>query len=196
MIHKTIDMTHSATLICDDTSATHYTITAYAQQEPLVIDMYVTGADKKIDVICVMNTPYTQITLKIIVRSTFTNKYILKTYQHHTAVHTSSTVNLKAVVYDTSLIDYEGVITLPVGTQNADAQQTSKFLVMSEKATVKAIPSLSVQHNNVQCGHATLISYIDSLVLFYFAQRGISVECAERIIENIFLKDRVFYNSL
>lgn len=184
------DILTSQILMCDDQENIEYDISVTSEsisQSKLLI--WITGASKKVTVNVVMNTVHTYITIDICIRAQKDSKHIVRVNQHHTVPDTQSDCPIKGIAYDSSIIDYEGLITLEPGSHNAQANQKSTFLIMSESATVRSVPSLEVHHNNVACGHSTIVSYLDPVVLWYGAQRGLKEEKMEILIENVFFKD-------
>lgn len=188
MIIRCDDHTSSIyTLMCDEHVPTEYGITitsSYVGQVKIIL--WILHASKKVTVKISADHPNTEIDLEIYVKAEHNAQHHLRVFQNHKASHTTSTCMIKGIAYDTSIIDYQGLITLEKESINAHAEQKSRFLIMSETATIKSVPSLQVYHNQVQCGHATTISYIDPIIIWYAAQRGINTFVIEQLVEDVF----------
>lgn len=173
------------TILCDEIMPTEYTITCISDSVLLrTVIIWILHASKKVTVKISADHPDTQIDLQIYIRALDNAQHYLKVLQDHTAFNTISKCMIKGIAYDTSIIDYQGLITLEKESINAQAEQKSKFLIMSEMATVRSVPSLQVHHNQVVCGHATTISYLDPIIIWYSMQRGISATRLEKFIEH------------
>ena len=183
-----IDTAGDHTIICDDTDKLSYEIVLQPLQgESADVTLWITGASKDATILIVADNYHTKVNLQICVKAEDAQKHVLRIYQNHTVANTQSNCTIKGIAYDTSIIDYEGLITLEGGSENSHAHQTSNFLIMSDVATVRSVPSLQAHHNNLECGHATTISYVDPLVVWYAAQRGVPVATIEQLIEKNFL---------
>lgn len=174
---------------CTQKESTDYFITLIPTlKSTSQVHIQLAHASKKIVLKVDVRNEHSDCNITIFIKAEQNAHHVLEIYQEHTAFHTSSACRIKGILYDTSSITYTGLITLKKDSINATAEQTSKFLVMSETASVKSVPSLQVHHNQVQCGHATTVSYIDPLVMWYAAQRGIASEIIEHMIQEVFLK--------
>ena len=184
-----IDTAGDHTIMCDDMQLMSYEIVLQPlQAESFNVILWVTGVSKCLIIMVMVDNHHTKVDLHIFVKAENTQKHLLRIYQNHIAANTQTACTIRGIAYDTSTIDYEGLITLEPGSDNAQAYQTSTFLIMSDFATVRSVPSLQSHHNNLQCGHSTTISYLDSIVMWYAAQRGIPITTLEQLIEkNFFL---------
>jgi Fe-S cluster assembly protein SufD len=68
------------------------------------------------------------------------------------------------------------------GAKRADASQTNRNLVLSEKAHADSVPNLDIEENDVRCSHASAVGPIDADQLFYLETRGVPPEIAERLV--------------
>lgn len=188
IIHCSDLGTSDHTIMCDDVCESEYHIiitSTYVGKS--CITLWISHATKKVTVNLIAHVSHANVAIQIGIKTAQNNKHSLQVIQHHTAAHTTSTCTIKGIAYDSAIIDYEGSVVLEPGSIQADAQQRSNFLIMSENATVKSMPSLQAHHNELQCGHATTISYLDPVMLWYAHQRGISISVLEDMIEDLFL---------
>jgi Fe-S cluster assembly protein SufD len=73
------------------------------------------------------------------------------------------------------------------GATKSDGQQSSKVLMLDEKARGDANPILLIDENDVTAGHAASVGRVDPLQIFYLMSRGISKKQAEKLIIDGFL---------
>lgn len=105
----------------------------------------------------------------------------------HRASNTRSRVYALGLAGDTAKIVYRGVIDMKSGVSNVDGAQEGKFLIVSPKAEVDAIPALDIASREVTSSHKLSISHIRDIDLFYAKTRGISDrEARELAIEGFF----------
>ncbi len=190
VVHCSGESSSIYTIMCDDSNESEYSITISSTYVGTsYITLWISHATKKVTVNLVANVSYADIAIQIGIKTAQDTKHSLQVIQRHTASHTISTCTIKGIVYDSATIDYEGIVVLQPGSIQADAQQRSNFLIMSESATVKSMPSLQAHHNKLQCGHATTISYLDPVMLWYAHQRGLPSSCLEMLIEEVFFQN-------
>jgi len=105
----------------------------------------------------------------------------------HRASNTHSRVYALGLAGDTSTIVYRGVIDMKGGVHKVDGAQEGKFLIISPKAEVDAIPALDIASQEVSSSHKLSISHIRDIDLFYAKTRGIpDHEARELAIEAFF----------
>jgi Fe-S cluster assembly protein SufD len=77
---------------------------------------------------------------------------------------------------------FNGIGKIEHGASKSDAEQTSRILMLSNKARGDANPILLIDENDVKAGHAASVGKIDELQMYYLMSRGISRREAERLI--------------
>lgn len=187
-VHCVDDQTLFHSFMCNDDEPTEYDIVitnTYAAKAWITI--WVGHASKKVTVKLNAHNVGTIIEVHVIVRATDHNVYDISIVQTHNAATTETFSHIKGIAYNAATISYAGLAILKSKSNDAIAHQKSNFLIMSEAASVKSIPSLQVHHNQVQCGHSTTISYLDPIVVWYMQQRGIETGAIEKIVEKEFL---------
>jgi Fe-S cluster assembly scaffold protein SufB len=116
-----------------------------------------------------------------------TARYDIWAGVEHRASNTRSRVYALGLVGDTSKIIYRGVIDMKSGVHNVDGAQEGKFLIVSPKAEVDAIPALDIASREVASSHKLSISHIRDIDLFYAKTRGIPDHAARELaIEGFF----------
>ena len=105
-----------------------------------------------------------------------------RTEQDHVAPNCTSDLLYKGALRDESRAVYSGWVRVRPGAQRTDAMQTSRNIVLSDKAKADAIPNLEIEANDVRCGHAASVGPVEEDTIFYLMSRGISRKEAERLV--------------
>src|SRR3989344_4697518 len=90
------------------------------------------------------------------------------------APHTTSDMRTKGVGKDSSKTVYRGNIKIHENAHNSVGYQKEDTLILSDNATVDAIPKLEIDNHDVKCKHGATVGQIDSEKLFYLTSRGLS----------------------
>ena len=98
-----------------------------------------------------------------------------------------SRINIKAVVFDESKFDFEGLLKIEKGAAGTDTYLKIDCLVVSDKAMARAIPSLEINESEVKGGHGATIGYLDPNQIYYLKSHGISSTDAEQMLIEAFL---------
>jgi Fe-S cluster assembly protein SufD len=112
-----------------------------------------------------------------------------RSIQDHAAPNCSSDLLYKGALRDRSRAVYSGWVHVRPDAQKTDAMQTSRNVVLSERAKAHAIPNLEIEANDVRCGHAASVGPIDEETVFYLQSRGIEADEAERLIITGFFQE-------
>jgi len=99
----------------------------------------------------------------------------------HLADHTHSRIRAAGLATDTSRTVYRGLIDMVEGIRAVDGGQEARFLVLSPKAEVDAIPSLDIASKDVLSTHKLSISHIRDTDTFYSKLRGLSDEESKQL---------------
>lgn len=91
------------------------------------------------------------------------------------------------VVKDSATSIFNGIGKIEHGASKSNAEQTSRVLMLSEKARGDANPILLIDEDDVTAGHAASVGRVDSMQLYYLMSRGIPKTEAERLIIHGFL---------
>ena len=98
-----------------------------------------------------------------------------------------SRVNIKAVVFDKSKFDFEGLLKIEKGAVGTDTYLKIDCLVMDNNAYARAIPSLEINESEVKGGHGATIGYLDPSQIYYLKSHGLDSKSAEEILVDAFL---------
>jgi Fe-S cluster assembly protein SufD len=112
-----------------------------------------------------------------------------RSIQDHVAPNCSSDLLYKGALRDESRAVYSGWVHVRPGAQKTDAMQTSRNIVLSDRAKADAIPNLEIEANDVKCGHAASVGPVEEETIFYLQSRGIAREEAERLIVTGFFQE-------
>ncbi|NRD76417.1 Fe-S cluster assembly protein SufD [Bacillus sp. BRMEA1] len=105
----------------------------------------------------------------------------------HFGKHTLANILKHGVVKDSATVIFNGIGKIEHGASKSDAEQTSRVLMLSEKARGDANPMLLIDEDDVMAGHAASVGRVDPIQLYYLMSRGISKTEAERLVIHGFL---------
>ncbi|RZI48991.1 Fe-S cluster assembly protein SufD [Lactococcus kimchii] len=95
------------------------------------------------------------------------------------------------VILDRGTLTFNAIGHIIKGAKNADAQQSSHVLMLSDKGRGDANPILLIDENDVTAGHAASVGQIDEEDLFYLQSRGLDEDMAKRLVIRGFLSSVV-----
>ena len=104
------------------------------------------------------------------------------TLQDHQAPHTTSDLQFRAALQDSSRMIYTGLIRIAKNAKQTNAYQSNHNLLLSNSAQAETIPMLEILADDVQCKHGASIGPIDDEMAFYLMSRGVPQSMAERLI--------------
>ncbi|WP_066371248.1 Fe-S cluster assembly protein SufD [Neobacillus fumarioli] len=105
----------------------------------------------------------------------------------HFGRHTLGNILNHGVVKDSATLIFNGIGKIEHGASKSDAEQTSRVLMLSEKARGDANPMLLIDEDDVMAGHAASVGRVDPIQLYYLMSRGIPKTEAERLVIHGFL---------
>ncbi len=109
----------------------------------------------------------------------------------HLSPHTTSAQRYRAVLDGQSRSVFSGRVHVAADAVKADADQSSRSLLLSEKAEADSKPSLEIWTDDVQCRHGATVGQIDEAALFYLRSRGLGEEAARRMMIEAFAAEIV-----
>ena len=114
------------------------------------------------------------------------------TLQDHVAPHTVSDLLFKAALDDESSEVWYGTARVGKGAKQAEANQTSRNLLLSKHAKAAPIPVLEIETYDVsKCSHGASAGPLDEEQRFYLESRGIEPATAERLLVDAFFQEVV-----
>lgn len=106
----------------------------------------------------------------------------------HAPQATSAQV-VRAVQWGRSTGNFLGKIEIPRDSQEVDAAQNFKAILLEAGATANAKPELEIYADDVKAAHGAAIGALDQMAAFYMASRGISPDAARRLLVRAFIAD-------
>jgi Fe-S cluster assembly protein SufD len=122
---------------------------------------------------------------------------IAKDHQHldqhiiinHLKENCNSNQLFKYILSDTSAGVFNGRVVVSEGAQKTDAQQTTRNLLLTDKAMAHSIPQLEIYADDVKCSHGSTTGQLDENAIFYMRSRGIDVRTAQLLLISGFAKE-------
>ncbi len=113
---------------------------------------------------------------------------------HHTRVRhrvgqTVSNENYKGIADGTGRGVFNGKVIVAEGAQKIEALQSSKNLLLSDRAEIDTKPELEIYADDVKCAHGATVGQLDGDALFYLRSRGIDEQSARGILTFAFAAD-------
>jgi len=81
---------------------------------------------------------------------------------------------------------FSGKIMVHVGAAGTDSAQSSRNLLLSDKAHIDTQPQLKIFNDDVSCKHGATIGQIDADALFFLKSRGLTGERARNLLTHAF----------
>lgn len=101
----------------------------------------------------------------------------------------TSNILIKAILFDNAKFDLFANLVIETGAKRTDAYLKIDVLLMSDRASATAIPSLEITEDEVKGGHGATIGPVDQEQLFYLESRGLNKELAETTLAEGFVQD-------
>ncbi|MCY0851416.1 MAG: Fe-S cluster assembly protein SufD [Thermoplasma acidophilum] len=96
--------------------------------------------------------------------------------------HTVADIYIRGIVRDRSLTMQRGNIDIREQARHAEGYYDTRILLLSKDAFANTKPALLINNNDVRSKHASAISNIDDMSLFYLRSRGIDEDTAKNMI--------------
>jgi len=116
---------------------------------------------------------------------------VMHTHQIHEYSHTKSTLLVKTVIPDKSMVTYEGTIRIEKNAFQSDAYQKNETMLLGDTARIHTSPILEILNHDVKCTHGATSKPIPEEELLYLQSRGISQHQAHKMIVRGFIDDIV-----
>ena len=84
---------------------------------------------------------------------------------------------------------FNGRVIVSEGAQKTDAQQTTRNLLLTDKAMAHSNPQLEIYADDVKCSHGSTTGQLDENAIFYMRSRGIDVRTAQLLLISGFAKE-------
>jgi Fe-S cluster assembly protein SufD len=110
------------------------------------------------------------------------DQYNFNTVQEHKSPDTTSDINFRVALKDSSTSMYRGTIYIDKVAQRTEAYQSNKNLLLGNGAKADSIPKLEILADDVKCSHGATVGPIDQDQVFYLNSRGLPLTEAEELI--------------
>lgn len=100
----------------------------------------------------------------------------------------------KGIYHDASIGIFNGKIFVRPDAQKTTAYQSSRSLLLGDRAQVNAKPQLEIWADDVKCSHGATTGQLDKEALFYLQSRGLSIAKAKELLVDAFAQE--MYNRL
>ena len=107
---------------------------------------------------------------------------------NHAQGSTSNQV-VRAVQWGNATGNFLGRIEIPQDSQQVDAAQNFKAILLEKGASANAKPELEIHADDVKAAHGAAIGALDDKAGFYMAARGIPPEAARKLLVRAFIAD-------
>jgi Fe-S cluster assembly scaffold protein SufB len=104
------------------------------------------------------------------------------TKQYHQAPHTTSMLEVRKIMYDASVVLYNGIVHIDPHASGSNASQQDRTLLISNTARAQSRPALEVCTQEVHCAHGSALGTFDQEHIWYLQSRGILMQNAQRLL--------------
>ncbi len=145
------------------------------------------GWQIKSDIQTNLKEPGAKSDIRGVVLGAGSERYSFNTIQDHIAPDTSSTINFRVALKDSSSSAYLGTIRVSKQGQRTDSTQSNKNLLLGSNAHADSIPKLEILADDVKCSHGATVGPADKEQIFYLMSRGLNnLEAEELIVTGFF----------
>jgi Fe-S cluster assembly protein SufD len=102
----------------------------------------------------------------------------------------------KYIIDDSAHGIFNGRVIVRPGAQQTNAGQSSRNLLLTERARIDTKPQLEIYADDVKCGHGTTIGQLDADELFYLRSRGLDLNSARNLLLVGFAADVINHLAL
>jgi Fe-S cluster assembly protein SufD len=104
----------------------------------------------------------------------------------HAAPRGKSVQSHKCIADGSAHAVFSGKIMVHVGATGTDSVQSSRNLLLSDKAHIDTQPQLEIFNDDVKCKHGATVGQIDADALFFLKSRGLTEERARNLLTHAF----------
>lgn len=108
---------------------------------------------------------------------------------HHNVPHCRSKQLFKSALGGKSRSSFDGTIQVAEKAIDTEANQLSRYLLLSPEARANAKPQLKIYNDDVVCAHGSTIGQLEEEELFYLQTRGLSKEQSHHLLARGFVED-------
>lgn len=95
----------------------------------------------------------------------------------------------KGIYYDASMGIFNGKVLVRPDAQKTTAYQSSRSLLLGDRAQINAKPQLEIWADDVKCSHGATTGQLDNEAIFYLRSRGLTLEQARALLVDAFAQE-------
>lgn len=133
--------------------------------------------------------PSSESNIYMILVGTNEQKYDITINSNHLKEQTNSRVHIKAVMMDSSKLNFDGMINIQPNAQQVDAYLQNDNLIIGDNAVINSAPQLEIGADDVKASHGVTITNIEETEKFYLMARGLNEKQAEELVVYGFIND-------
>jgi len=95
---------------------------------------------------------------------------------------------MKGIAQESALLSFDGMVNIEQSGGGSAGYLKQETLNLSPSTTVRAVPALKIDTNDVKAGHSAAIRNLNDEDVFYFGARGIDKEMAKKLLITGFLE--------
>ncbi len=109
----------------------------------------------------------------------------------HLEPNTRSDEDYRGVLDGRSRGVFNGKVVVHKDAQGIEAHQSSRNLLLSERAEVDTKPELEIYADDVVCSHGATVGQLDEQAIFYLRSRGLDEQRARQVLTYAFARDLI-----
>ncbi|MEO0423996.1 MAG: Fe-S cluster assembly protein SufD [Pseudomonadota bacterium] len=109
----------------------------------------------------------------------------------HLEPHTRSDEDYRGVLDGRSRGVFNGKVVVHKDAQGIEAHQSSRNLLLSERAEIDTKPELEIYADDVVCSHGATVGQLDEQAVFYLRSRGLDEQRARQLLTYAFARDLI-----
>ncbi|MEM9387695.1 MAG: Fe-S cluster assembly protein SufD [Pseudomonadota bacterium] len=109
----------------------------------------------------------------------------------HLKPHTRSDEDYRGVLDGRSRGVFNGKVVVHKDAQGIEAHQSSRNLLLSERAEIDTKPELEIYADDVVCSHGATVGQLDEQAVFYLRSRGLDEQRARQVLTYAFARDLI-----
>ncbi len=128
-----------------------------------------------------------EINTDVIARSTKNRNLNFNCTHKFTKKQGSGKIVMKGIAQDSASLNFDGMVNIQQTGGGSAGYLKQETLNLSPETTVRAVPALKIDTNDVKAGHSAAIRNLNDEDLYYFGARGINKEMAKKLLITGFL---------
>lgn len=128
-----------------------------------------------------------EINTDIIAKSATNQDLSFKATHEYAKKQGSGEIIMKGIAQDKAMLNFDGLVKINKTAGNSTGYLKQSTLNLSSDTTVRAVPRLKIDTNDVKAGHSAAVRNLNDEDLYYFGARGIKKEMAKKLLITGFL---------